>query len=89
MEKQLTDLGIIVEERIYGEDRFETSTKIAHHLISATKNSVYVVEDEDWRNALAMAPVAGWNQCPIILMGKKEYLLLLLEIFVMSFTIII
>lgn len=72
VEKQLTNLGIVLEERIYGQDRFETSTKIAHHLISATSNSVYVVEDEDWRNALAMAPVAGWNQCPIILMGKNR-----------------
>lgn len=71
VENQLSTLGISIEERIAGQDRYETATKIAHHLVSSTYNSVYAVENEDWRNALAVAPVASWNQCPIVLVGKN------------------
>ncbi|NMM61186.1 cell wall-binding repeat-containing protein [Clostridium sp. P21] len=71
VENELSNLGITVEERIAGQDRFETSTKIAHHLVSR-KNDVYVVENENWQDALAISPVASYYNAPIILVDKDN-----------------
>jgi putative cell wall-binding protein len=71
VENELNSLGITIEERIAGQDRFETSTKIAHHLVSF-KNDVYVVENENWQDALAIAPVASYYNAPIILVDKNK-----------------
>lgn len=71
VENELRNLGINIEERIAGKDRFETSTKIAHHLVSM-RNDVYVVENGDWQNALAIAPVASYRNSPIVLVDKNS-----------------
>lgn len=71
VENELGNLGITIEERIAGQDRYETSTKIAHHLVSF-KNDVYVVENENWQDALAVSPVASYRNAPIILVDKDN-----------------
>ncbi len=70
VEKQLKNMGISIEERIAGQDRYETAVKVASHIVSSN-NSVYVVDGEDWRDALAISPVATMSHCPIIFTNKN------------------
>lgn len=71
VENQLSNLGIEIEERIAGQDRFETALKVKHHLISADSKNIYVVDSEDWQSALETSPIACATQCPIIYGDKN------------------
>ncbi len=64
VESQLSSLGIGIEARVAGQDRFDTCTKIAHYIVGE-KNSILVVNNEDYRSALAVSPVACQDQLPI------------------------
>ncbi|KIL49878.1 cell wall-binding repeat-containing protein [Jeotgalibacillus soli] len=68
VEKQLSSLGI-ASERIYGEDRYETSVKIAEK-IGGTK--AIVVNGSNFADSLAIASFASVNQYPILLTSKQE-----------------
>ncbi|NMM65034.1 cell wall-binding protein [Clostridium sp. P21] len=69
VENKLKNMGISIEERIAGQDRYETAVKVASH-ITNSNNSVYVVNGEDWRDALAISPVATISHSPIIFTNK-------------------
>lgn len=69
VEKQLGNMGISIEERIAGQDRYETAVKVASH-ITNPNNSIYVVDGEDWRDALAISPIATISHSPIIFTNK-------------------
>lgn len=70
VEEQLKNMGIAIEERIAGQDRYETAVKVASH-ITNSNNSAYVVNGEDWRDALAISPVATISHSPIIFTSKS------------------
>ncbi|OPD34684.1 cell surface protein [Clostridium botulinum] len=61
---ELKDLGIKVN-RIYGEDRYKTSLKIAKEI--GVKNGVVVTNGLGFADALGMAPIAASKQMPILL----------------------
>nr|WP_307897398.1 cell wall-binding repeat-containing protein [Clostridium botulinum] len=61
---ELKNLGIKVN-RIYGEDRYKTSLKIAKEI--GVKNGVVVTNGLGFADALAMAPIAATKQMPILL----------------------
>jgi putative cell wall-binding protein len=71
VEDQLSSLGISIEERIAGNDRFETALKVKHHLISVDSKNVYVVDSNDWQGAIETSPIACATQCPIIYGNKN------------------
>lgn len=68
-EKQLTDLGYMVK-RISGQDRYETSVKIAAEFGNVSK--ITVASGEDYADALSMAPIAAQMQIPVILVPKDD-----------------
>ncbi|WP_434297424.1 cell wall-binding repeat-containing protein [Clostridium sporogenes] len=61
---ELKNLGIRVN-RIYGENRYKTSLKIAEKI--GVKNGVVVTNGLGFADALAMAPIAASKQMPILL----------------------
>ena len=61
---ELKDLGINAN-RIYGEDRYKTSLKIAKEI--GVKNGVVITNGLGFADALAMAPIAASKQMPILL----------------------
>lgn len=61
---ELKNLGIKVN-RIYGEDRYKTSLKIAKEI--GVKNGVVITNGLGFADALAMAPIAASKQMPILL----------------------
>lgn len=67
IETELQSMGI-TPTRIAGQDRYETSIKIAQ-LISSPSQLI-VTTGEDYPDALSIAPIAGVKQIPIILVPK-------------------
>lgn len=66
--------------RIWGNDRYETSIKVAERL--DTKNGIFVVTGQDFADALSVSAIAARSNMPIILTSKnslnkatEEYLL--------------
>jgi len=57
--------------RVAGQDRYDTSIKLAQRLPSPTE--IFVVTGEDYPDALSIAPFAAFKQEPIILI-PKDYL---------------
>lgn len=68
VEKSINKLGIQTA-RYKGEDRNETSVKVASQI--GTKNGVIVTIDNDYTDALSAAPIAANLQMPIILVSKN------------------
>lgn len=69
VESQLKGVGIGCE-RIAGADRYETSIKIAEYMcetMMAQTGDVYVVNGEDYADAISVSPIAANNISPIIL----------------------
>lgn len=64
IETELKNLGINYS-RIYGENRYETSLKIAKEI--GVKNGIVVTNGLGFADALAMAPIAASKQMPILL----------------------
>jgi len=70
VETELQSMGIS-PTRIAGQDRYETSVKIAEQI--SEPSELIVTTGEDYSDALSMAPIAGVKQIPIILV-PKDYL---------------
>lgn len=69
VENQLADMGIKCN-RIAGADRYETSKEIAwyiHTVIHAPAGEVFVVNGEDFPDAVSVSPIAAKGGSPIIL----------------------
>jgi hypothetical protein len=60
----LEGMGISTK-RVYGQDRYETSVNVAKEL--GNVNNAFVLNGEDWKYALTMAPIAYKIQAPILL----------------------
>lgn len=69
VEKIINSSGITTE-RLYGANRYETSTKIAEKM--DTKNGVVLVSGDDYPGALFMAPIAAKKGMPIILVQRDS-----------------
>jgi Predicted glycosyl hydrolase len=67
VESQLTSLGISCS-RIAGDDRYETSSKVAQ--IIGANNGVVLTAGENFPDALSIAAVAAAKQMPILLTDK-------------------
>ncbi|MFD3155893.1 cell wall-binding repeat-containing protein [Haloimpatiens sp. FM7330] len=68
VENQLGNLNIVYT-RIQGEDRYETSVKIAE--IIGTNSGVVIASGENFPDALSIASIAAQNQMPILLTQKN------------------
>ncbi|WP_061994279.1 cell wall-binding repeat-containing protein [Clostridium sp. ATCC 25772] len=60
------------KERIYGQDRIETSVQISKHGWENGSDSVVIAAAYDFADALSAAPLAKKNNGPIILNGKSS-----------------
>ncbi|WML34281.1 cell wall-binding repeat-containing protein [Clostridium sp. OS1-26] len=69
VENKLKSMGINVK-RIWGQDRYETSVKVAKEL--GTSKGVFVVNGEHYEDALSAAPIAAKLQYPIILVEQNN-----------------
>lgn len=69
VEAQLKGMGIRIT-RIGGEDRYETSIKIAS--VVGVQNGVFLVNGEGFADALSVAPIAAKKDMPIILSPQKD-----------------
>ena len=67
---ELQSMGINVT-RIFGNDKYETSIKIAQQI--TTSSELFVCTSEDYPDALSVAPIAALKQIPIILV-PRDYL---------------
>ncbi len=65
--------GVTNVERIAGADRFETAAEIATLTadIDGVSSTAFVVSGYSWPDAIAAAPVAGYNASPV-LMTKSD-----------------
>lgn len=68
VENQLNSMHIQTV-RIYGEDRYDTSVKIAKQLDTPTQ--LVVCTGNNFSDALSMAPIAAIKQLPIVLVPKN------------------
>lgn len=68
IEEQLAALNIQVT-RISGQDRYETSTKVAENI--GTSNGVVLASGENFPDALSIASIAAAKQMPILLTQSK------------------
>ncbi|MDR3539973.1 MAG: cell wall-binding repeat-containing protein [Desulfosporosinus sp.] len=67
IETELQAMGI-TPTRLAGQDRYETSIKIAEQI--SAPSDLIVTTGEDYADALSIAPIAGSKQIPIILVPK-------------------
>lgn len=67
VENTMKSMGITTE-RLSGQDRNETSAAVAEKI--GTDNGVILTTDNDFTDALSIAPIAARYQMPIILMPK-------------------
>lgn len=65
--KQLDSLNISYT-RIYGQDRYETSVKVAE--LIGTNNGIFITSGENFPDGVSAAPIAAAKQMPILLTTK-------------------
>lgn len=70
VEDELKSMGIKIKERIGGKDRFETCLRMGKKVVGEGYGAL-LVENNDWRNALALTPVASVKQIPIFYSNGK------------------
>lgn len=68
VEKQLSNVAKV--ERIWGNNRYETSAKIAKRL--GAVNEVVLAYGEKFADAMSIAPIAGIKKMPILLSEKDN-----------------
>lgn len=68
VESSLSKLNIQTT-RIQGQDRYETSAKVAQMI--GTSNGVVIASGENFPDALSIAPIAATKQMPILLTSSK------------------
>lgn len=66
---ELRSMGVQVD-RVYGQDRFETSLEVAKRI--TTVKTVYVAEGNAMADALSISAVAGEEKQPILLTSKNS-----------------
>lgn len=73
VEKELNKKGRTVE-RIYGDNRYETSAKIAEEVIdlAGEKNRAVIASGEEYADALAISPYAAAKGYPILLVRSNS-----------------
>ncbi|WP_078550377.1 cell wall-binding repeat-containing protein [Litchfieldia alkalitelluris] len=71
VEKAITDLGVEVE-RIGGQNHYDTAALIAKKVAPEGAEKVVVVSGEKFQDALSVAPYAGADQLPILLVKKSS-----------------
>lgn len=73
VENQLKGLKLKVE-RLAGNDRYDTSTKVAELVFEKSGNNrqAVIASGENFPDALAIAPLAGKMNTPILLVKKDE-----------------
>lgn len=66
--------GVTNVERIAGDDRFETAAKIGSLTddIEGVSSPAFVVSGYSWPDAIAAAPVAGYNYSPVLMSGQND-----------------
>ncbi|WP_407306797.1 cell wall-binding repeat-containing protein [Desulfosporosinus sp. SB140] len=69
IELELKSMGID-SNRIAGQDRYETAIQVAKQIIDPSTPMIFVVNGEDYADALSIAPIAAATQSPIILVPK-------------------
>jgi N-acetylmuramoyl-L-alanine amidase len=69
IKKQLSNINI-KSTRIYGQDRYETSVKVAE--IIGTNNGVFITSGENFPDGVSAAPIASSKQMPILLTSQNE-----------------
>lgn len=69
VKSEIVSMGIEAN-RIYGQNRFETSIEVAKNLKNVT--GVVVVNGYGFADALSIAPVAAQKGMPILLTGKED-----------------
>lgn len=67
VENSIHSMGVSTE-RFCGDDRNGTSAAVANEI--GTENGIILTTDDDFSDALSIAPIAAKNQIPIILMSK-------------------
>ena len=70
IDAELQLMGIDTQTRIAGQDRYETSIRIAQQLSSPSE--LIVTTGEYYSDALSIAPIASAKQIPIILVAKDS-----------------
>ena len=77
--EQIRALGVPEVERIWGADRYETSTLVAARTVAeaaaegrAFDGLVYVATGERFPDALAISPVAAYSRRPVVLVRPAE-----------------
>jgi len=68
VEKELEAMGLAVE-RIAGSDRYDTAVKIAVKV--GIDGTAIIADGRNFPDALAIAPYAAKNGCPILLVGNE------------------
>ncbi len=69
IKKQLSNINI-KSTRIYGQDRYETSVKVAE--IIGPNNGVFITSGENFPDGVSAAPIAAARQMPILLTSQNE-----------------
>ncbi|NMM64764.1 N-acetylmuramoyl-L-alanine amidase [Clostridium sp. P21] len=62
--KQLSNINVKYT-RIYGQDRYETSVKVAE--LIGTNNGIFITSGENFPDGVSAAPIAAAKQMPILL----------------------
>lgn len=69
VQNSIENMGIAIE-RFYGADRNETSIAVAKQI--GTDNGIIITTDNDYTDALSVAPIAAKLQMPIILVPQNS-----------------
>lgn len=71
----LDSLGNIRLHRIYGQDRYSTSTAVADYILTnfSTSDTIFVTNGEGYADALSVAPIAAQKGIPVLLSQKDGF----------------
>ncbi|MCE5203046.1 MAG: cell wall-binding repeat-containing protein [Coriobacteriales bacterium] len=73
--KQLQGIRFVTSvERVAGADRYATAAKIASATVDygSVQTKAYIVNGTSWADALAVAPVAGYDYAPVLMTTKDD-----------------
>lgn len=70
VESEITSMGISVD-RIWGENRYDTSIEVAKRAGDPELNGVFAVNGYDFQDALTVAPLAAANSMPLLLVPQS------------------
>ena len=73
VEDQLKELQLGSVERIYGEDRFETSSEIVGHFFKENYDTIVIASGKNFPDGLAGGPVACAYEAPLVLVADNFF----------------